>query len=78
MSIYSATLTLLIDAQTTDDACDVISELLNDPLHTALIDWGYIPTADGKGATWPKLRADLSAATYYDPATYVEGSFLQC
>ena len=89
MQTYVATVRILVAAPTLEDACDVIAAALNDPINTAFVDWGYIPTADdnppmpvasgdGKAITWPTLRADLNAATYYDPTTYVEGSFLQC
>ena len=78
MQTYVATVRILVAAPTLEDACDVVSAALNDPINTAFVDWGYIPTADGKAITWPTLRADLNAATYYDPTTYVEGSFLQC
>jgi hypothetical protein len=70
MQTYTATVKILVAAPSPTDACDVISAALTDPINTALVDWGYIPTADGKDFTYPELHADL------DPATYIEGSFL--
>ena len=74
MPVYSATLTLLIDATTVDTACDVISAMLNETFHTNLVDWAYIPDAEGKEASWPVLCPQHDAATYYE--TYVPGTFL--
>ena len=70
MQTYVATVRILVAAPTPETACDVIAAALNDPINTALVDWGYIPTADGKGFAYPEPRADL------DPDTCVEGSFL--
>ena len=70
MQAYIATVKILVAAPSPTDACDVISAALTDPINTALVDWGYIPTANGKGFAYPEPAPDI------DLPTYVEGSFI--
>jgi hypothetical protein len=78
---YIATVKILVAAPTLQDACDVVSAALSDPINTAIVDWsniprtpdvfgGYIPNADGKGFTYPEPAPDI------DPTTYTESAFL--
>ena len=70
MKTYIATVKILLAAPNLEDACDVVVATLNDPINTAIVDWSYLPTADGKTFTYPEPGPEI------DPATYVEGSFL--
>ena len=70
MNTYVATVKILVVAPTVENACDTIAAAIGAPVNVAFVDWGFIPTADGKGVAWPEPYADL------DPETYVEGSFL--
>ena len=82
MQTYIATVKILVAAPTPEAACDVIAAALNDPINTALVDWGYIPqtpdvfggyipTANGTGFAYPEPAPDI------DLLTYVEGSFIR-
>ncbi len=70
MRTYIATVKILVVAPSQADACGVVSDILNDPINAALLDWGYVPTADGKDFAYPELHTDL------DRATYTEGAFV--
>jgi len=81
MLTYIATVKILVAAPTLQDACDVVSAALSDPINTAFVDWsyiprthqvfgGYIPNADGKTFAYPEPAPDI------DLTNYVEGSFL--
>jgi hypothetical protein len=70
MQTYVATVRILVAAPSPTDACDAISAALNDPVHTAFVDWAYLPTTNGNGVTYPEPTPDI------DLDSYIEGSFL--
>ena len=70
MLTYIATVKILVAAPTLQDACDVVSAALSDPINTAFVDWsyiprthqvfgGYIPNADGKTSPIPNQLPTL-------------------
>ena len=69
------TVKILVAAPSLGDACDVVAGALSNPNNTALVDWSYIPTADGNTFKNPKPAPDVDLATA-ETFGYVEGSFL--
>lgn len=72
---YIATVKILVAAPSLEDACDVVTTTLSDPINTAFVDWSYIPNADGKTFAYPEPAPDVDLATA-ETFGYVEGSFL--
>ena len=77
MQTYVATVRILVAAPSPTDACDVISAALSDPIHTAFVDWAYLPTTNGNGVrTYRRTNPPTLHLDSPDAPTYVEGSFL--
>jgi hypothetical protein len=66
---YITTIRLLIVADTECEAADEVSEVFRHSVIDTVLDWSYIPTADGKTFTYPVSGPNV------DLETYVEGDF---